>query len=450
MSKKKFVTGLGNYHTVGSTTPSPGGTTNYNDLTNKPQINGQELVGNTDLNNTYYTKQDINNSFYTKSNMSTLFYNKEEVDSLVDNLEQQITNLQQLIQQTLTDQYYTKTEIDNKISTINSNIDTKTNKDYIYSQNKSIIKQGEYIQLTKDDANKTITIAQSLKPDPEAPTTGIVFKDDAMNDYVILNHNDVFDPTHETISGTYAHSEGSYSSPRVLFNPSNPIIVNSNVLNQAKNNEALGFFIECSNLNTPIDLSQTTKAKDWDETGINFMYGCINFNSTIKFNGIIEKISKKFMNNCEEFNNQLIDLFTPNLKAISRNFMDSCSELSQDFDFSNTGLTNGKINLVNFLYNCNKMGGHTIDLGNAGLTMLKKQNYTIDEFSGIYKCFASSLSGTSLSTDGINLVGSNMDATQAHDWEAQDESSNKVKPLQSSITNPFKTLKVNGTIVEGA
>ena len=144
------------------------------------------------------------------------------------------------------------------------------------------------------------------------------------------------------------------------------------------------------------------------------MYGCINFNSTIKFNGIIEKISKKFMNNCEEFNNQLIDLFTPNLKAISRNFMDSCSELSQDFDFSNTGLANGKINLVNFLYNCNKMGGHTIDLGNAGLTMLKKQNYTIDEFSGIYKCFASSLSGTSLSTDGINLVGSNMDATQAH------------------------------------
>ena len=145
------------------------------------------------------------------------------------------------------------------------------------------------------------------------------------------------------------------------------------------------------------------------------MYGCINFNSTIKFNGIIEKISKKFMNNCEEFNNQLIDLFTPNLKAISRNFMDSCSELSQDFDFSNTGLTNGKINLVNFLYNCNKMGGHTIDLGNAGLTMLKKQNYTIDEFSGIYKCFASSLSGTSLSTEGINLISSNTDATQAHD-----------------------------------
>ena len=137
------------------------------------------------------------------------------------------------------------------------------------------------------------------------------------------------------------------------------------------------------------------------------------------------------MNNCEEFNNLFIDLFTSNLKAISGNFMESCSELAQDFDFSNTGLATGKINLVNFMYNCNKMGGHIIDVGNAGLSILKKTNYTVNEFSEIYKCFASSLSGTSLSTDGINLVGSNMDATQAHNFEAQDESGNIVKPLQS-------------------
>ena len=156
------------------------------------------------------------------------------------------------------------------------------------------------------------------------------------------------------------------------------------------------------------------------------------------------------MNNCEEFNNLFIDLFTSNLKAISGNFMESCSELAQDFDFSNTGLTTGKINLVNLMYNCNKMGGHVIDVGNAGLSILKKTNYTVNEFSEIYKCFASSLSGTSLSTDGINLIGSNMDATQAHNWEAQDENGNTVKPLQSSITNPFKTFKINGVIVEGA
>lgn len=257
MSNKKFITGLGNYHKIGSGS-GPSGTTNYNDLTNKPQINGQELVGNTDLNNTYYTKQDINNSFYTKSNMSTLFYNKEEVDTIVDNLSQQITNLQQFIQQKLIDEYYTKTEIDNKITTINNNIDSKTNKEAIYTQNKAILKQGEYIQLTKDDANKTITIAQSLRPDPEAPTTGIVFKDDDANDYVILNVNDVFDPTHETISGTYAHSEGSYSSPRAFFNPQNKIIVNSDVPNLAKNNVALGFFINCNALNVPIDLSMAS------------------------------------------------------------------------------------------------------------------------------------------------------------------------------------------------
>ena len=451
MSKKKINVWGSKlpYTTVKLNSGSIPGTTNYNDLTNKPRINGQELIGNTDLNNTYYTKQEINNSFYTKSNMSTLYYNKDAVDSMISGLTERIDTLQDYIDQKLTDDFYSKTDIDNKIIVINNNINSKTNKEAIYTQNKAIIKQGEYIQLTKDDANKTITIAQSLRPDPEAPITGVVFKDDTVNDYVILNQNDIFDPTAQTINGTYAHLEGSVTYQKTEFNPLNPIIVNSDVLNQAKTNGSLSFFNRCTTLNTPIDLSQTTKANGWDDTGLNFLLGCTNFNSTIRFNGLIEKISYNFMYGCSKFNNLLIDLFTPNLKLISKNFMEFCAELAQDFDFSNTGLTTGKINLVNFMYQCYKMGGHTINLGNAGLDdIFKKTNYTTGEFSDIDKCFATLNGSSSLATTGINLISSNATAAQAHDWEATDENQNTYKPLQSSTESLFKKIFVNGVEVQ--
>ena len=495
----KFLKGGPNGFVVWGSGGGSGGTMNYNELTNKPQLNGIELIGNVSL--TYVKKASLSNegktlnlidqdnvelqftpyleSFIknavvegTKLTLTKVAANQETTIVFEINVEQIKNSIIDEINTFLQNNYYTKAEINallqnyftkNEIldsfytkSQINgsfytkSAVDDKTSSEQHYLKNKAQLKQGEYIQLTKDDNNKTITIAQSVKPDPEAPTTGIIFKDDVMNDYVVLNQNDVFDPEIQTIGGTYAYSGESYSSPKVLFNPSNPIIVNSDVLNQAKNNDALGFFMNCSNLNTPIDLSQTTKYNGWDETGKNFLYGCIKFNSTIKFNGLIKKIHQNFMYNCEKFNNLLIDLFTPNLEAISNSFMVSCSELSQDFDFSGTGLGTGKINIVNFMFNCNKMGGHTITLGIHGLNMLKKMNYTVNEFSDIYKCFASSISGSSLATDGINLISSNTSATEAHDFVAQDENGNTVKPLQSSITNPFKKLKVNGVVVEGA
>lgn len=502
----KFLKGGPNGFVVWGSGGGQGGTTNYNELDNKPQINGTELIGNISLayvktasisnegktlnlinqdnvrlQFTPYLESFIKNAVVegTKLTLTKVAANQPDTtivfeinveqikNSIIDEINTFIqsnyytkTEINALLQNYFTkneilDSFYTKSQINGSFYT-KSAVDDKTSSEQHYLKNKAQLKQGEYIQLTKDDANKTITIAQSVKPDPEAPTTGIIFKDDAMNDYVILNQNDVFDSRSEgdshdrPIAGRYAYSGESYSSPRVLFNPSNPIIVNSDVLNQAKNNDTLGFFKDCPNLNTPIDLSQTTKYYGWDETGMNFLYGCIKFNSTIKFNGLIEKIHWNFMYNCEKFNNLLIDLFTPNLKAISKNFMEICSELAQDFDFSNTGLNDGKINLTNFMYRCDKMGGHTITLGTAGLSMLKKLNYTVNEFSDIYKCFASSISGSSLATDGINLISSNATAEQAHDFVAQDENGNTVKPLQSSITNPFKKLKVNGEVVEGA
>lgn len=459
MSKKIKIWPTGSYPIdvkIGGSTP---GTTNYNDLTNKPQINGQELVGNTDLNNTYYTKQDINNSFYTKSNMSTLFYNKEEVDTIVDNLTQQITNLQQFIQQKLTDEYYTKTEIDNKVTTINTNIDTKTNKEAIYTQNKAIMKQGEYIQLTKDDANKTITIAQSLRPDPEAPTTGIVFKDDVANDYVMLNINDVFDKTQSTISGTYAHLGDSYSSPRTLFNPQNKIIVNADVPNLAKDNDALGFFGDCPALNVPIDLSLAStnfplSTQNWNTTGFNFLSNCISFNSTITFNQKIEKIQQKFMDGCTNFDNQFIDLFTPSLKEISMNFMQNCYNFAQDLDFTNTNLNSGtsgynKIVLINFMWNCYKMGNRSINLGSKGLDCFKKTGYSTSFIDNAKNSLATNNEASSVYVNGINFICYNHTTQDFYNFSISDtDATQNIFVFRKSTVSPFKKILVNNIEVQ--
>ena len=433
-----------------------GGTTDYELLENKPQINGQELVGNTDLNNTYYTKQDINNSFYTKSNMSTLYYNKTDVDTIVDNLTQQITNLQQFIQQKLTDEYYTKTNIDNKITIINNNIDSKTNKDAIYTQNKAIIKQGEYIQLTKDDANKTITVAQSLRPDPEAPTSGIVFKDDAMNDYVILNIYDVFTPSEPTISGTYAYSGESYSVPRSHFNPQNKIIVNSDVPNLAKNNTSLCFFGDCISLNTPIDLSMTAtnlieSNLNWDTTGTFFLSNCISFNSTITFNKKIVKIQKSFMIGCTAFNNQLIDLFTPSLKEIDMNFMQNCYNFAKNLDFNNTSLDSNEFNkivMINFMRNCNNMGGHSIILGNKGLDCIKKDGYTTSTMSGVERSLTTENELSPVYVRGINFICYNATAQDFYNCVISDNSQQQVFVFRKSTTSPFKKILVNDIEVQ--
>lgn len=464
MSSKKFITGLGNYHKIGSgSTPGPGGTTNYNDLTNKPQINGQELVGNTDLNNTYYTKQDINNSFYTKSNMSTLFYNKDEVDTLVN-------NLQQFIEQKLTDEYYTKNVIDSKLTNITNQIsqlrtnltsliNEKTSAEEHYLKNKAQLKQGEYIQLTKDDANKTITIAQSLRPDPEAPTTGIVFKDDAANDYVILNINDVFDPTIQTISGTYAHLDESYSSPKTMFNPQNKIIVNADVPNLAKSNNSLGFFMGCAALNTPIDLSLAATnlldpTQNWNTTGFNFLSNCVNFNSTITFNQKIEKIQQNFMDGCTNFNNQFIDLFTPSLKEISMNFMQNCYNFAQNLDFSNTSLNIGssgynKIVLINFMWNCNKMGNHSINLGSKGLDCFKKTGYPTNYIGDAHKSLATENETSPAYVNGINLICYNHTAEDFYNFTISDtEAEHYIAVFRKLISSPYKKILVNGVEVQ--
>ena len=79
-------------------TSGGGGTSNYNDLTNKPQINGNTLEGNKtpaqlginipDMTN-YYNKSETNTLLNGKANVSDLpdmtnYYDKSETDTLLD------------------------------------------------------------------------------------------------------------------------------------------------------------------------------------------------------------------------------------------------------------------------------------------------------------------------------------------------------------------------------
>ena len=66
--------------------PGPGGTTNYNELSNKPSINGVELNGNKTLTQlgiapaaTTYTKSEIDTALNGKANSADV-YNKTQVD----------------------------------------------------------------------------------------------------------------------------------------------------------------------------------------------------------------------------------------------------------------------------------------------------------------------------------------------------------------------------------
>lgn len=77
---------------VGGSTPSGGGTKNYNDLENKPSINGVELVGNTPVSKLgIKTSEIINDSGYVKKDTSDLtnyyvkddLYNRDEIDAKI-------------------------------------------------------------------------------------------------------------------------------------------------------------------------------------------------------------------------------------------------------------------------------------------------------------------------------------------------------------------------------
>ena len=458
-----------------------GGTTDYDLLENKPQLNGTELIGNTILTYNNLTNKPQLNGVELAGNITFPYVKTASVNgntlilTLVDSNEEVTLNLEINIEsiknavlaevatqyfnkQEILDSFYTKSQINDSFYT-KSAVDDKTSSEQHYLKNKAQLKQGEYIQLTKDDANKTITIAQSLKPDPEAPTTGIVFKDDTMNDYVILNNDDVFDPTHTTINGTYANSEGSYSSPRTLFNPQNKIIVNADVPNLAKNNGSLGFFGDCLALNTPIDLSMAStnlpiSGVNWDTTGYFFLRNCISFNSTITFNQKITKIQKSFMIGCTNFNNQLIDLFTPSLKEIDMNFMQTCHNFAQDLDFSNTSLNVGstgynKIVLINFMRDCNNMGNHSINLGNKGLNCFKQNGYATSVMSGVARSLTTENESSPAYVNGINFICYNATAQDFYDFivTSQDGTA-QVVVFRKSADSPFRKILVNNVEVQ--
>jgi hypothetical protein len=61
-------------------------------------------------------------------------------------------------------------------------VDAKVSQDSLYLKLKDILKQGEFIQLDKNDLSKTITINQTDTPIPPQPTTGIICYNETNNE----------------------------------------------------------------------------------------------------------------------------------------------------------------------------------------------------------------------------------------------------------------------------
>lgn len=69
-----------------------GGSSNYNDLNNKPSINGVILEGNVEFDMSKYVEEDelasiIPEEYVTETELSNATYSKEEVHDIISNVE---------------------------------------------------------------------------------------------------------------------------------------------------------------------------------------------------------------------------------------------------------------------------------------------------------------------------------------------------------------------------
>lgn len=425
MSKKKINVWGSKlpYTTVELNGGSTPGTTNYNDLTNKPQINGQELVGNTDLNNTYYTKQEINDSFY----------NKDEVDTKISELNQTINQLN---------------------SNLTSLINEKTSAQAHYLKNKAQLIEGNDIHLVFDDQNNTIIFDVTEVPAPPQPTAdGIYSYDSIKNIYRKYDEATIF-----VASGDVAYCEGNGQNifpdrydhliSRNIFNE--PLIfIYKNLNEQTINNLFVNCLANCFNFNQSLDFQNVDNLTS---IGNGFLYSCINFNSSITFKeAMIKKIGDDFMHGCESFNNNLNNLFTIALKEIRINFMQGCKSFNQIINLADTSLDNGgsegynKVMLVNFMYMCNMFSIAKLILGDKGTNVFKKTGYNSTYILGMQYCFGTNNNNAPSYVNGFNIEGSNITKEALDNFVIYTTDSIGVTPFKNSNEGPcYKKVVVNG------
>ena len=429
MSKKINVWGSKLPYTTVQINKSAPGTTNYNDLTNKPQLNGQELVGNTDLNNTYYTKQDINNSFYTKSNMSTLYYDKDTIDSKISELNIRINILE---------------------STLTALINQKTSAQEHYLKNKAQLVEGQNMTLTMNDNEQTISFNATDVPEPSEPTAdGIYSFDSIKRIYRKYNEATIFAATGdiEYCEGNqYNNFPSTYDKKiaRQIFNE--PIFFIFKDVDETTINNLFKICLgNCIEFNYPLDFSEVSNLT---YIGQGFLIGCIKFNSPITFNNKIISIGDDFMYGCTKFNNQFYNLFSPSLQEIRKNFLMGCQDFNQNIDLSNVtcdGTIGNKIMLINFMCMCYNFSQGKIILGNKTTNIFKQSGYNPNMFEGMLDSFSTLNNASAPSYQvGFHFEGNNISKSILDSFVISTSNGNTVNVFQNNNEQPYRKIVVNG------
>lgn len=441
-NKKTFITGLGNYHKIGSgSTPGPSGTTDYNDLINKPKLNGIELIGNTIF--PYVKTASINGNILTL----TLVDSNQQETSL--NFEVNIESIKNAVLAEVANNYYDKTTIDNKINLLNLTIDQKTSSEAHYLKNKAQLWEGQNMDIIANDDTQTLTFSYSSSAEPPKPTPdGVYSFDTTKKIYRKYDDSTIFAPT-----GDIKYCEGDkYNNfpqiydktiDRLIFNE--PLIFTfKNADESTINNRFKNCLANCQQFNQPLDFSNIS---DLTIIGEGFLYGCINFNSPITFKpDKIVLIGIDFMHGCEKFNNKISYLFTPALQEIRMNFLQGCHAFNQNLDLSNV-TCNGdggynKIILINFMKDCFSFAQAKIIMGTKTTDIFKQNDYSPTMIDGmIASCASTEVNALSYQV-GFHFEGTNID--QLKNFVISTTDGNTVNVFQNKNDSPYKKIVVNG------
>lgn len=454
-----------------------GGTTDYDLLENKPQLNGTELIGNTILTYSSLENKPKLNGVELNGNITFPYVKNASVSgttltlTLIDsnqqeaslNFEINIESIKNAVLAEVANNYYNKSQmwslyynkdtINQKTSTLESLINQKTSAEEHYLKNKIQLVEGQNISLIMDDNNQTITFDVTETPEPPEPTAdGIYSYNTTKKIYLKYDPSTIF-----ATNGSIGYCEGdqynnfpsSYdkSIPRDLFNE--PIFFIFKNIDEITTNNMFGNCLaNCQRFNQPLDFSEVSNLT---KIGGGFLYGCLNFNSPITFspNKIIS-IGDSFMYGCEKFNNKFNNLFTSALQEIRESFLQGCHDFNQNLDFSNI-TCNGeggynKIMLVGFMTNCHNFAQGKIIMGDKTTSIFKQGGYNSNMLQGMLaSCSSPNNNEVPSYQIGFHFEGNNITKNQLDSFVISTANGETVNVFQNNNEGPYyKKFVVNG------
>jgi len=463
----KVLTGGPDGFVVWGSGGGSGGTTDYNLLDNKPQLNGEELIGNTILTYSSLENKPKLNGVELAGNITFPYVKTASINGntltliLVDSNQQEtsinfsididVEAIKNAILAEVAINYYDKRAIDNEINLLNLTIDQKTSSEAHYLKNKAQLWEGQNMDIIANDDRQTLTFSYSSSAEPPKPTPdGVYSFDKTKKIYRKYNQSTIFAPT-----GDIEYCEGdkynnfpsdyNLTIPRQIFNE--PLIFNFKIADESTiNNFFKSCLANCQQFNQVLDFSNVDNLT---MIGEGFLYGCINFNSPITFKpNKIVLIDENFMFGCVKFNNKISYLFTAALQEIRMNFLQGCRDFNQNLDLSNVSCNGeggyNKIILINFMANCFSFAQAKIIMGIKTTDIFKQDGYDPLAIQYIEASCASTKVDAPSYQVGFNFEGDNITKNQFDSFVISTTDGQTVNVFQNKNDSPYKKIIVNG------